>query len=100
MPNDYDKMSQANRDTWFKALATVASMVTAQVMGGKFATSPRTFISNLRLYADQMEKLLPGKPLQHRPATPIIPDCPVCNGQREIGTLGQFTCFHCGYVGP
>jgi hypothetical protein len=89
-----DELRGMQKDAWDTGLKTLASMITGQMMGGRQAVSHRTFISNLRLYADEMEKLLPPKPVP-------MPDCPVCKGQRELsGTPGIYNCFHCGHVGP
>ena len=27
----------------------------------------------------------------------VIPNCPVCNGERELNGLGGFVCYFCGH---
>jgi hypothetical protein len=104
--NYQDSVKPDSEKTWEKALETLTAMSVNQRVG-QHAVSPKTFISNLRLYANEMEKLLvpiKRKPLIDRKPRPIrrdpIPDCPRCGGQRELGAVrGTYDCYFCGLKG-
>ena len=59
--NYHDRVSPDKATTWEKALETLTAMSVNQ-RAGYHPVSPKTFISNLRLYANEMEKLLAPRP--------------------------------------
>ena len=64
--NYHDRVSRANDATWMKALETLTAMSVNQRMI-QTAVSPKTFIHNLRLYANEMEKLLEPVEVKRKP---------------------------------
>lgn len=59
MSEKTDGMNEYDYREWCQAVNTLLHMVQAQHLRFGNELAPRTFVGNLRFYADQMEKLLP-----------------------------------------